>query len=130
MEYRDERIKADFKTRLKAIMEIRGVAATDVCKTLGIAKSTYSQYMSGRNEAKSDRVHQLAKYFNCSEAWLIGYDVPMQRDEAQKQNDQLAELIVRLRRDKAFADIVKKLDKLQPEQLDSVNQLLSAFVKE
>ena len=54
----DERLKTDFKHRLKEIMDIKGLKSADVCKDLGIAKSTYSQYLSGRNEAKADRVHQ------------------------------------------------------------------------
>lgn len=127
MEYNDDRIKTDFKTRLKIIMEIRNVNATDVCKATGIAKSTYSQYMSGRNEAKADRVHQLAKYFDVSEAWLIGYDVQMERSEKQKKNDNLAEIIVRLRNDDDFSTCVNMLNDLQPHQYESIKQLLIAF---
>lgn len=127
MEYNDDRIKADFRTRLKKIMEIKNVNATDVCQATGIAKSTYSQYMSGRNEAKADRVHQLAKYFDVSEAWLIGYDVPMERNEKQKKNDNLVEIIVRLRNDDDFSNCVNMLNKLQPHQYESIKQLLIAF---
>ena len=127
MEYNDDRIKADFRTRLRKIMEIRNVNATDVCKATGIAKSTYSQYMSGRNEAKADRVHQLAKYFDVSEAWLIGYDTPMERSEKQKKNDNLVEIIVRLRNDDDFSNCVNMLNELQPHQYESIKQLLSAF---
>ncbi len=125
----DERLKTDFKHRLKEIMDIKGLKSADVCKDTGIAKSTYSQYLSGRNEAKADRVHQLAIYFDVCEPWLMGYDVPMQRDERQKKNDQLVELVVRLRSDEKFARSVAMLAELSPTQYATIDQLLVEFTK-
>ena len=44
-----------------------------------IPKSSLSQYLSGDYEPKQDRVYDIAKVLNVSEAWLMGYDVPMER---------------------------------------------------
>ncbi len=38
-----------------------------------------SQYIKGTFEPKQDRVELLAKALQVSEAWLMGYDVPMER---------------------------------------------------
>ena len=121
--------KVDFRVRLAHALNVKGIKPIDLSKATGIPKSTISYYLSGRNEAKSDRVYSIAKYLNVNEAWLMGYDVPMQRDESQKKNDQLVELVARMRRDEGFADVVRLLNDLRPEQYDSIKQLLSAFVQ-
>lgn len=127
MTYNDNRVKASFKERLKTAMTIRKKTSTDVCNATGIAKSTFSQWLSGRNEAKADRVHAIAKYLNVNEAWLIGYDVPMDRTPMQKKNDDIVEVIAKLREDEDFYDLVGILAKLSPKQYDSIKQLLIAF---
>jgi transcriptional regulator with XRE-family HTH domain len=45
-----------------------------------IPKSAISQYVSGAFEPKQDRIYLIAKALNISEAWLLGYDVPMDKD--------------------------------------------------
>ena len=59
----------------------------------------------------------------------MGYDVPMERNDIQKKNDQLVELITLLRRDNEFADMVQMLSELTPEQRASVKPILAAFTK-
>ena len=118
-----------FKNRLKQTMEIRNVRARDIFNATGIPESSVSYYLSGRMVAKSNRLYQLAKFLNCSEVWLMGYDVPMERDEAQIKNDKLVELVVRMRKDEGFADVVRMLYDLQPDQYESVKTLLKAFSK-
>lgn len=70
-------MKSTFSQRLQEIMDIKSVKQSDIVKKTGIPKSAISQYLSGKFEAKQDRVYLLAKMFNVSEAWLMGYDVPM-----------------------------------------------------
>ena len=45
-----------------------------------IKKPTLSAYLKGSYEAKQDNVYTLAKILNVSEAWLMGYDVPMEKE--------------------------------------------------
>ena len=42
-------------------------------------------YMSGDYEPKQDRIYLIAQALNVSEAWLMGYDVPMSRNTPGKQ---------------------------------------------
>lgn len=67
----------NFCNRLKEIMQIRGLSQSDLCNKTGIPKSAMSQYMTGSFKPKSRRTHMLAKALGVSEAWLMGYDVPM-----------------------------------------------------
>ena len=128
MNYTDSRIKADFKDRLRFAMDKNRLKAADLCRLTETPKSTMSQYLSGKREAKADKIFILAKALGVSEAWLLGYDVPMERTESQKRDDRLVQLVGRLRSDDEFAKVVELLDELQPQQFNSIKQLLSTLV--
>ena len=65
--------------RLKEAMRIRQLKQADLSRLTGLAKGGISNYVTGRYEPKSDVISKLAKALNCSEMWLWGYDVPMER---------------------------------------------------
>lgn len=69
-----------FSNRLNRAMQIRNMKATELSLKTGIAKSSLSEYINGKYEAKQDGVYLLAKALNISEAWLMGLDVPMERN--------------------------------------------------
>ena len=115
------------KERLKEAMRQRGMRAVDLSEKTGIPKGAISYYTSGKSRPKADRLYTLAQALNVSEAWLLGYDVPMTRTDDQKKNDQLAELIVRMRNDAEFFETVLALGSLTDSQYQSVRQLLTAF---
>lgn len=73
--------------RLKALMSDRNLRQTDIlelcrpiCKreNVKIQKSDLSQYISGKVEPRQDKLSILATALNVSEAWLMGFDVPME----------------------------------------------------
>lgn len=68
-----------FSNRLKTAMRIRNIKATELSSKTGIAKSSLSEYINGKYEAKQDGVYLLAKALNVNEAWLMGCNVPMER---------------------------------------------------
>lgn len=68
-----------FSQRLADAMEKRDKRAIDLSDTTGISRSAISSYLAGRWLAKQDKVYLLAKALNVNEAWLMGYDVPMER---------------------------------------------------
>ena len=70
---------ATIAERLSYAIRTKGVKKIDLCKSLDIPKSALSHYISGKYEPKQDRIHMLALALNISEAWLMGYDVPMDR---------------------------------------------------
>lgn len=73
---------ANTSDRLKELMAERDVKQVDITSATGITKGALSSYISGRYEPKQDNIYLLAKYFNVSEAWLMGYDVPMEKKPA------------------------------------------------
>ena len=55
--------------------------AKPYCDKYGVklTKSALSQYFSGKHEPEQDKLTILGLALNVSEAWLMGYDVPMSR---------------------------------------------------
>ena len=80
---------SDFAERLRIALDFRNMKATELSALTGINKSTISQYLSKEYEPKRDRLELFAKTLNVNEAWLIGYDVPM--EISSSNNDSLIE---------------------------------------
>ena len=68
-----------FCDRLNSIMETKNISNAELCELTGIPKSAMSQYRSGAFKPKADRIYLLSKALGVSEAWLMGYDVPMEK---------------------------------------------------
>ena len=78
--------------RIKIGLKIRGMKQADLCQITKIPKSAISQYISGAFEPKQDRIYLISKALNVSEAWLMGYDVPMERvDNSSPEEPELSE---------------------------------------
>ena len=66
--------------RLQEAMDIAKMKQADLARATGLSKGGISNYVTGRYEPKSDIISKLAKALSCSEMWLWGYDVPMERE--------------------------------------------------
>ena len=51
-----------------------------------MSSASLSQYVTGVRIPKSDRIYILSKALNVSPAWLMGYDVPMELTEEDKED--------------------------------------------
>lgn len=71
-----------FSKRLRELLDINGITQSELARKSGISKSSISRYLKGDWEAKQDAVYSIAKTTNVNEAWLMGYDVPMERHDA------------------------------------------------
>ena len=67
--------------RIEQALIIRGMKQCDLCKIAKVPKSSLSLYLQGAYEPKQDRIYAMAVALNVSEAWLMGYDVPMDREQ-------------------------------------------------
>lgn len=85
--------KENTAIRLKKIMQERNLRQVDILnKTLPYCvkydvkmnKSDISQYCSGKTEPNQDKLFVLGEALNVSEAWLMGYDVPMERTTSDR----------------------------------------------
>ena len=72
--------------RLAKALDIKGMKQSELCKLAKVPKSSLSLYLSGAYEPKQDRVYDMARVLNVDEAWLLGYDVPMERQDKLKNS--------------------------------------------
>lgn len=79
-------MEENFSKRLEKAMKIRNIKATELSEKAQIPKSAISQYLSGLYEAKQKSIFKLANVLNVSEAWLMGLDVPMEREIKSESN--------------------------------------------
>lgn len=88
-----------FSNRLKIAIVKKGMRQIELSEKTHIPKSAINQYLRGRFEPKQDRLSDIASVLEVSEAWLMGFDVPMQEptDKTEQTENELDnELIERL----------------------------------
>jgi transcriptional regulator with XRE-family HTH domain len=67
--------------RLSQALILKNIKQIDLCKMCDIPKGAMSLYLSGKYEPRQTRLNEIAIALNVNEAWLMGYDVPMERPE-------------------------------------------------
>lgn len=99
---------AELKDRLQEAMNLREKKAADLANDLEIPKSALSQYLSGKSKnMDSVRMYRLCVYLNVNEAWMMGFDVPMERLK-EKNSDIMVDITARIGSDLDFREIVKR----------------------
>ena len=71
--------KVDIKERIKQGLEIREITQTQLAARANIDKVQLSSYISGKYKPRQNNIDAIASALNVSEAWLMGFDVPMER---------------------------------------------------
>jgi transcriptional regulator with XRE-family HTH domain len=113
--------------RLQEAMRDTGKKQIDLARETGLSHSTISRYISGAVEPRQDATHKLSVVLGVSEMWLWGYDVPKQRTAEQKKNDDLVQVIAKLRKSPVFYEVVSVLAELSEEECASVKPLLEVL---
>lgn len=65
--------------RLRTAMKLRNMRQVDIITKTGINKGSLSSYLSGKYEPKQNNIYLLAQALNVNEAWLMGHDVQMEK---------------------------------------------------
>ena len=69
-----------FAQRLSIALSTRQMKPIELANKSGIDKAAISQYLSGKYKAKQDNIFALSKVLNVNPEWLMGYDVPMEKE--------------------------------------------------
>jgi transcriptional regulator with XRE-family HTH domain len=73
------KISEPCSVRIRKALSIRNMRQADLCEKAGISKSTLSEYLSGRYVPKQDKIFLISQVLNVDPVWLMGYDVPMEK---------------------------------------------------
>ena len=79
---------AKIAERLKNALEIRDISQSELSRKTGIGKSSISTYLTGEYEPKQKNIYKMALALNVNEAWLMGAEVPMERQETAASHIQ------------------------------------------
>ena len=62
--------------RLRMLRKKTGRSQEEVAKGLGLSRSRYSHYETGRNQPDNEMLAKIANYFDVTVDYLVGNDVP------------------------------------------------------
>ena len=109
-------MKSNSKERLNELIGYFGIKQSDMVKRTGLPKSAISMYFSGNRQPRQDKLTIIADAYGVDEAWLMGYDVPMFKNQEEPDHEAIGQIIGKL-----FATDSENLERLIRiyEQLDA-----------
>ncbi len=114
----------ELKDRLKKALSVRNMKPIELSEKTGIPKSAISQYMSGYTKPKQDRIYLISKALNINEAWLLGFDVPMEKQNTSEplttistKNTEISKLI------KSTQELTKTINLLNTNKPINLNDI-------
>lgn len=113
---------------LATYVEKSGKTQKELSAIVGVAPSTFNDWMKGKKYPRIDKIEILADCFGIMKSDLIEKKIEG-IDEIRKNNDTLASIIIRMRKDKDFMSLVNDLSKLDEEKISSIRNIVSAFSK-
>ena len=131
--------KEIFAKNLRYYIERSGKTQKDFAEIVGVAYSTFNDWINAKKYPRIDKIEILANYFGIQKSDLIEEKMT---EEKEKDNDILADIIVRMRSDKSFFSVIETLAKdseffaavksmhdLDAEKSKGVMDMLKAFSK-
>ena len=114
--------------KIKEVREKNKLNKREMAKKLEVPYTTYNNYETGAREPGSNFLINFSKVFNVTVDYLVGASAdPIMGIERQKKNDILSDIILRLRSDNNFLEVVKGLYESNDEQINAIKSLLITF---
>lgn len=105
--------------RIKERRKELKMSVDELAKRLGKDRSTIYRYEKGEIENMPlDILEPIANALKTTPQFLMGWE------EVQKNNNAIADIVIRLRTDDDFLDAVKRLNELDSDKLSSLLTLL------
>lgn len=105
-----------------------GKTQKELSTIVGVAPSTFNDWMKGKKYPRIDKIEILADCFGVMKSDLIE-EKSESIDEMRKNNDTLTSIIIKMRKDQSFMSLVDDLRKLDEEKISSIRNMVSAFSK-
>lgn len=113
---------------LRYYVKKAGKTQKEMAEIVGVASSTFNDWMKAKAYPRIDKIEIMANYFKVMKSDLIEERTDEHR-QMQKNNDTITDVIVRMRSDDEFFDVVGGLLTLDAEQVSAVKQLLLVLQK-
>lgn len=118
--------KAIFAKNLSFYIERSGRSQKELAEIVGVAASTFNDWVKGKKYPRIDKIEILANFFGIQKSDLIEEKLT---EEKEKDNETLAGIIVRMRMDDDFRSLVESLYNLDSSKVKSVKDMLNALTQ-
>ena len=113
-------IGSNIMTRRKAL----GMTQEELAKKMGYkSKSTINKIENGTNDIPQSKIVKFAEALETTPSALMGWE------KVEKKADTITDVVLRMKTDSEFLELVETLNTLDGEKILGVKQLLSAFLK-
>lgn len=115
--------KETMARNLRYYVEKSGKTQKEISEMVGVAPSTFNDWMKGKKYPRIDKIEILADYFGVLKSNLI----EEQTEEGLKtkeNNDAMVDIVIRMRTDNDFLEVMKSISKLDSDKLSSLLALL------
>ena len=120
----DNRNKEIMARNIKRYMDMKGVTNQQLCDALDFKYTTFMDWIKGVTYPRIGKVEAMANYFGCEKSDLIEEKLT---EEKEKDNDILANIIVRMRTDEKYFSVVESLYDMDSSKLDAVSQMIETL---
>lgn len=118
--------KQIFAKNLRYYMGVSGKNQKELAEVAGVSAPTFNEWINAKKFPRIDKIQKLADYFGILKSDLIEEKLT---EEKEKDNDLMADVIVRMRMDDKFRNLVFSLYSKDDEKIESIAQMLNAFDK-
>ena len=105
-------------------LEKTGMTQKEMAEIVGVAASTFNDWMRAKKYPRIDKIEIMANHFKILKSDLIEERTPEHR-QMQKNNDILADIIVRARTDEDFFVLIETINQFDSDKI----KMLSAFLQ-
>lgn len=112
--------------RIRLRREELNMTQEELAKKVGYtSRSSVAKVEANANGMVQSKLILFADALQTTPAYLLGWEEIT--EETEKKNDAIADIILRLRTDNNYLEVVQSIGELSPEQLTAVKGFLSAF---
>ena len=108
---------------LKKYITISGKDRKEIARALSVPYSTLTDWLNANKYPRIDSIEKMAAYFGVSKSDLIE-----DFEKTQKDNDALADIIVKIRMNKDLMEVANKIVSLDNAQINCLKNLLDTFM--
>ena len=115
--------KETLSKNLRKYIEMSGKDRKEVARALGVPYSTVTDWVNANKYPRINNIEKIAEYFGVSKSDLIE-----DFEQKKKDNDALADVIVKLRMNKDLIEVVNKVVSLDKAKIGCLRNLLDTFI--
>lgn len=120
--------KETLAKNLSYYLEKTGRSQKELAEVVGVAASTFNDWIKAKKYPRIDKIEILADYFGILKSDLIE-EKSEEHKGMQEKNSTITNIIVRMRTDDEFLSLIETLNTLDKEKVAGVQAMISALLK-